>query len=122
MKYMFFYGTLREGEGNHRHFIGDLKATKKNAVTKAEFTMWSNGGYPGVARGGKQQIVGDVFAIPEERIKPLDLLEGHPDYYRREFVKLEDGQDVEMYLVVDGVPDHPRIIKSGDWLKYKGGD
>lgn len=121
MQRLFVYGTLRHGEPNWRNFIPDLQPIMQNVVTKPEFKMVTMGGFPGVMRGGTRQIVGDVFEVPEERVKPIDALEGHPQFYRREFIHLENGEQVEAYLLPEALYGKRPEIPSGDWLRHKAG-
>lgn len=79
---VFVYGTLKQGEGNHRlleqaRFVGD-------AATKRGFSM-TTGGCPFVHMLGEDSIRGEVYEVNEHQLARLDQLEGYvpgrPDNY-----------------------------------------
>ena len=45
----------------------------------------------------------------------LDRLEGHPRFYRRRAVRLDDGTEVLAYLLEPGQVRGRRRIPGGDW-------
>jgi len=50
------------------------------------FSMMSFGGYPGVVRFSASKsttVFGELYAIDEEGLAALDLLESHPNWYER---------------------------------------
>lgn len=113
MTRVFVYGTLREGEGNYHRLLAPAQPVSRGR-TLPEFTMLHLGGFPGVMAGGRTSIVGEVFSVTDEVLQNLDRLEGHPMFYKRTPVTLEDGSDVETYLLQR--ERHAPTIESGDWL------
>lgn len=116
---IFVYGSLKRGFGNHGvmeraggRFIGE-------AQTEAGFTMYSLGGFPGVIRTGEGSVKGELYEVPVTGLPGLDMLEGHPNFYRRETIRLESGQEVLTYLLpvrkeyTEGCP----IVEDGVWEK-----
>ena len=115
---VFVYGTLRTGEPNHRLLHGYKPvATLRTAPT---FELVNLGAFPGMTRGGSTAVVGEVYEVRAETLVDLDRLEGHPNFYRREAIELEDGREVSAYLLRPADARGYRPIPSGDWLQRKG--
>ena len=115
---VFVYGTLRRGELRNRvlqssEFLGDTK-------TAPIFTMLHLGAYPGVIKRGETPIIGELYSIDESTLRDLDRIEGHPTFYKREVVGLDNGESAWMYLLAptySATADMRSIIKNGDWVK-----
>ena len=115
---VFVYGTLRAGEPNHRLLHGyEQVATLRTAPT---FELVNLGAFPAVTRGGSTAVVGEVYEVWSDTLADLDHLEGHPDFYRRETIELEDGSEVSAYLMRPADARGYRSIPTGDWLQRKG--
>lgn len=119
MTIVFVYGSLLAGQGNNRllrtaRFVGPGR-------TAPEYTMLSLGGFPGVVSGGSTPIEGECYEVDGPTLEALDRLEGHPSFYRRTAIVLEDKLSVEFYLLnTEHVRELP-IVVSGSWLKYRQG-
>jgi gamma-glutamylcyclotransferase (GGCT)/AIG2-like uncharacterized protein YtfP len=115
---VFVYGTLLQGEGNH-----DLLARAEflgPARTPLRFALYDLGGFPGLVAGGEQAVEGEVYIVGPDTLARLDQLEGHPRFYRRAPIALEDGSTVETYLLPrDRVVGRP-LITSGSWRARRG--
>lgn len=65
-------------------------------------------------------MVGEVYEIDPVTLAALDRLEGHPRFYQRAAIRLEDGDEVLAYLLS---PEQAAAftkqgrtrIPSGDW-------
>lgn len=68
---MFFYGTLRVGGGNDRHFSEGIVKTKKNAEAKEVLYFPGQRSYPGARFDESGTMVGDLFWY---EVDSLDLL------------------------------------------------
>lgn len=114
---VFVYGTLLQGEANHRVLRGApcLGACRSEAA----FTLHDLGPYPGLVAGGKQAVAGELYAVDAPTLAALDALEEHPEVYLRGPLRLEDGRVVASYFLrpdqVLGCPPIP----SGDWRQRK---
>lgn len=92
------YGTLKRGFGNHRlidgqggEFIGE--------TTLKGFEMFSAGYFPVVYPSSEQDTITiQVFDVDD--IRPLDSLEGHPTWYKRQEVDTEYGK-AWLYVMQD---------------------
>ena len=114
---VFVYGTLLSGEPNHR-LLADAELVGE-ARTEAAFDLVSLGAFPAMVPGGGTAIAGEVYEVDPQTLDALDRLEGHPRFYRRHAVRLDDGGEVLAYLLTpDQVRGRPRIT-SGDWRRER---
>ncbi len=114
---VFVYGTLLQGEGNHHLLLRDQFLGA--ALTTPSFSLHDLGSYPGMVGGGTQSIEGEVYVVGPHTLARLDMLEGHPDFYHRIGIALEDGSTVETYLLPpDSVAGCP-VIVSGSWRTHR---
>ena len=132
---VFVYGTLLTGHGNWQRILAPSKGVK--ATTIDQYTMRSMGGFPAVydAHEGtpSTEIVGECFLVDDATVQRLDALEGHPNWYKREEVRVELEGGVEtvawMYIMPRqtsnprGLGQRPRnneLIASGNWNEFTG--
>lgn len=112
---VFVYGTLRKGEVNH-NVMGDSPFV---GVFRTEpcYTLHNYRWFPAMVEGGSTAVVGEVYEVEARTLWEIDRLEGHPSYYRRQHILLDDGQTVQAYLMpAEGAYGYP-TIDSGDWLQ-----
>jgi gamma-glutamylaminecyclotransferase len=144
MNFVFVYGTLMDGYGNNRLLQnGNAKLVGK-AITQPSFVMLASGlnGIPFVAdvkeeREGHpsnywlenaSQIHGEVWRCDTDTLKTLDRLEGHPDWYKRERVKVDfisnnntAPLEVWIYLMpmseseFKSVNSYPILVRNGNF-------
>lgn len=81
---VFVYGTLKRGGRNHYWLNGATFVAQ--ARTVANYPLVINGlpylfDVPGVG----VRIKGEVFLVSNATLRSLDMLEGHPFFYRRRF-------------------------------------
>ena len=109
------YGTLRRGFGNHT-LMGDSEQLGTDTLNG--FEMFTAGGFPVVYPTAKDDsIVVEVFEVTEDKLTgPLDMLEGHPRWYKRELVPTVFG-DAWMYIMTDERYKQNYRVESGDWSK-----
>lgn len=133
LTFVAVYGTLRQGNGNHRlisrsesaEFIGTGKLT-----TPA--TMFTNGGFPYLSfldtLNPTVCPTVEVYAVDAECLRDLDRLEGYPGWYDRSEVQvklenlsvLEVGPAIVTALVYHqdkDFSDHLPVVESGDWME-----
>lgn len=131
--YVAVYGTLRSGYGNH-FLLGGVECLG-TGLTQERFTMLSSG-FPVCLRDPeesedfKTQVVVEVYDLsshprPEQVLRRLDNLEGHPDWYKREVIRINMGDEVVeawMYIMPGTrIDDFPTWfhIKSGDYADVR---
>lgn len=113
---VFVYGTLLTGQSNHALLHGCTLV--RAARTQACFELVDLGAFPGLVAGGTVAVAGEVYAVDETTLARLDRLEGHPHFYERKTIRLEDGEEVMAYLLpAEEVEGLPRIA-SGDWVGH----
>jgi len=114
---VFVYGTLRDGEPNHRLLKG---ATRLGTWrTEAAFSMFDLGAYPGVRPGGSTAVAGEVYRVTPQLLARLDRLEDYPRLYDRKPIRTRFGS-AWIYLLrrrPTGAPPVP----SGCWPKTGNG-
>lgn len=89
MELVFVYGTLRKGHGNHRLIRGDKFVGTGSTVNK--YAMYSMG-IPFVNEYEQvSNITGEVYEVSKNTLNQLDMLEGHPSWYRRKKTKIKIG-------------------------------
>jgi len=110
---IFVYGSLMRGEFNHyllknNKFLGAGR-------TKGEYYFYDLGGFPGIVESGKTAVLGEIYEADCSTIVKLDILESHPQFYRRSRIELEDGQEVQTYILDKGYARGVPLIINGDW-------
>ena len=60
-------------------------------------------------------MAGEVYEVDQATLAALDRLEGHPRFYRRTRIALEDGAAVETYLLAPEQVEGRPVIDSGNW-------
>jgi gamma-glutamylaminecyclotransferase len=115
---VFVYGTLLTGERNHHLLEGARRVAE--ARTQPAFTLHDFGPFPGLVAGGDHAVLGEVYEVDEPTLAALDRLEGHPSFYQRTSICLEDGRSVQAYVLRPDQVSHLPIIPSGSWReRYK---
>lgn len=114
---VFVYGTLRTGYNNH--FYLETSKWIDHAKTKEKYSMFESG-IPFVYKElDLTTITGEVYEVSDDVLYWLDMLEGHPNVYKREEVKIQLGFNKEiitawLYFYPEKVG---QIIESGDYEK-----
>ena len=114
---VFVYGTLLDGEPNHRllataAFVGEAR-------TEPAFLLVSLGAFPAMVTGGQTAVTGEVYEVSDETLAALDRLEGHPHFYERRQIRLADGVEVLAYLLDEEQARGRPTITSGDWRQER---
>ena len=71
--------------------------------------------HPSVESLSDFHVVGEVYEIDPVTLAALDRLEGHPRFYQRTAIRLEDGDEVLAYLLSPEQARGRTRIPSGDW-------
>ena len=115
---VFVYGSLKSGRSNHNAYLGASDMLGRGYM-EGLYDLIDLGWYPAVLRredGQPTRIYGEVYEVDEDTFYSLDLLEGHPDYYKREQVNLADGTRVWTYFLPEGYRDSAEsVVDNGCW-------
>ena len=121
---VFVYGTLMRGEANHRLLaLPEVEGEAQMdgaARTQPVFHLVDMGMFPAMAAGGQTAVEGEVWTVGPGVLADLDRLEGHPRFYRRSPICLEDGQEVEAYLLPPARAAGRKAIEHGSWRRWAG--
>jgi gamma-glutamylaminecyclotransferase len=114
---VFTYGTLLRGEANHDLLIRARLIAEVR--TEPRFELFDLGPFPAMTAGGETAVLGEIYAVDDATLARLDHLEGHPRLYQRTQIRLDDGREVQTYLM-DRSRMHGRVvIASGDWRAHR---
>lgn len=98
--HLFVYGTLKRGQHNH-HFLTNAQFLGEDVTELAIYDLGAinhTGGFPILVKNGNYKIVGEVYKIDKDILQAIDRLEGHPNFYKREVIKLESGKLAHTYI------------------------
>ena len=118
---IFVYGSLRAGLPlndalSNSSFIQTVKSESK-------YTMYDLGAFPCIRKNGETSIVGDLYSVDDDTLARLDMIEGIPTLYQRDFIDIKgwDNPDTEIYAYFfsNEVYATP-TVESGDWAYHKG--
>ncbi len=110
---VFVYGTLLSGEPNHRLLASAARVGE--ARTEPAFDLVSLGAFPAMVAGGRTAVAGEVYEVDAATLADLDRLEGHPRFYQRRRIRLEDGGEVLAYVFTSEQARGRPAIASGNW-------
>jgi gamma-glutamylcyclotransferase (GGCT)/AIG2-like uncharacterized protein YtfP len=86
------YGTLKKGYNNYYNYLMSAKYIAKGK-TKEKYPLIISGLPYLIEDIGKgHQVEVDVFKVSDSKLKDLDILEGHPKWYRRKQVDIVVGK------------------------------
>lgn len=117
MKKIGVYGSLRQSMYNH-DLLQDSKLIDTKTVS-IPFKMVSFGMYPALIpdHQGNHDVVFEIYEVNDEVYRDVEILEGYPDYYKK-----ESYEDFEYYYVPDDykylvsrLEDEEHIV---DWVQY----
>jgi gamma-glutamylcyclotransferase (GGCT)/AIG2-like uncharacterized protein YtfP len=124
LRYVFVYGTLRQGEQRDINRLQPAPVFISNSQIKG--TLYNLGSYPGVRLGGERWVQGEVYQISPELERQLDDIEEvwpQPtgEYVKREVVVLCAGMDLTclVYEVAEVRTLGRGLIESGNWVKVR---
>lgn len=112
------YGTLRKGQGNHKHYLKDAEFVGE-FTSEPVYNLFNLGGFPGLKENGSTSVKMEVYKVNQAEAKLVDSLEGYvegrpPHFYDKKEIETPFGT-ASVYLYVRDVPQD-YLIKSGDWF------
>jgi gamma-glutamylcyclotransferase (GGCT)/AIG2-like uncharacterized protein YtfP len=108
---VFVYGTLLQGESNHR-LLADAECLGKWAMPP-RFTLYDIGPYPILCTHGQQSVTGEVYRINGAILARLDELEDYPTHYDRDRIVTPWGP--AWFYFQRQRPARGSVIVAGDW-------
>ena len=102
---LFFYGTLKWGERNHR-LIADQQFLGE-ASTEPRYRVFDLGPYPGLVRDDAAGLAveGELWEVSESRLGELDAFECDADEFVRDVVAVQGRTDrVDAYYFTGPIP------------------
>lgn len=116
----FVYGTLKTGHGNNDLMVRAGGQRVGYDVMRGPFAMVDIGGIPGVVvsqDAPQTDIFGELWVGGEDLMNSLDILEGHPKFYKRvRFTTERYLQKSWIYTLDKGFIEKDNVIKDGLWL------
>ncbi|RUM61568.1 MAG: gamma-glutamylcyclotransferase [Persephonella sp.] len=114
--YIFVYGTLRKGFGNHyllenAKFIGE-------GFTKEKYSLYATG-IPYVVKKPLTKIKGELYEVDNLTLEEIDYLEGHPHFYERELIDVIVNNKIYKAWIYFYPEPRGHLIKSGDYKDYE---
>lgn len=113
MNYVFVYGTLKSGWGNHERYMVNVKFIKKVLIKGISIHTDNETRLPFAMKNKKGVIQGEIYEVDDKTLKMLDRLESHPIWYKRHLFKVGEYK-VWIYLNPEEAKGLP-IIKNGNW-------
>lgn len=120
MKYLFAYGTLRNGEHNYEKFKHGIKYVQSHILDK--FKLYDLGAYPAAVFTGNSSdtITTDILAITEEvynEIKNMELGAGYEEIILNNLVFSPGNPMIIFTMLIENLPKSSELITSGNWFK-----
>jgi len=115
------YGTLRKGMGNYYRYLKNAKHLG-TGKTKDKYPMQSKGiPYVYDQKGQGYNVVVDVFKVGDMDLKPIDQLEGHPNWYERKQIpiRLKNGKVITAWLYFMRGQMPTGVMPVADYVKHK---
>ena len=97
--FVFVYGSLKIGFHNDMllssaEYLGD-------SITMDKYLMESYGRVPILHKDAHHHICGEIYAVNDDELERLDILEGNGTHYKRELIYLYDGELVWCYFLME---------------------
>ena len=71
--------------------------------------------FPGILEIGNTSIYGELYEVSDETLQYCDVIEGHPDFYKRIEVELTNNTTAWCYVLDYTKYENPLVISSGKW-------
>ena len=111
MHLVFVYGSLKKGFHNH-HYVEGCKGCE---ASMEGIELHSGPGFPFCQRG-EGVVHGELYEVSDKQLRSIDMLEGHPRFYKREklYAKV-NGDVIEAWVYLsDRAEAYPKI-ENGMW-------
>ena len=127
---VFVYGSLLPSLPNHDLYLSTSTLLGSTTTATADYLLVdSRNNFPYALDNVQEstvKLVGMLYEVSDETLARLDMLEGHPNFYRRKKIALADGSDAIAYLLHDESTrksialdtDRYKRVEDGDWKRY----
>lgn len=117
--WIFVYGTLMQGERNHRHYMSE--ALFEGNYYLKDYAIYELDSFPGIVPLRNHRVTGELYRIKVEHLEELDKLEGEGTLYKRQRVQIMSVEsdvpytesEVSTYVYLGNVEG--RIKVEGKW-------
>ncbi len=124
MELVFVYGTLKQGFNNNCLLYDSVYVGP--AVTKHQYAMYSDGIPYVTEKLPLTNIIGELYEVDKHSLYNLDMLEGHPKWYKRKQIDIVTLKSYKGSNAVPGVwlyfndyiPSTATLNTTGNYLKY----
>jgi gamma-glutamylcyclotransferase (GGCT)/AIG2-like uncharacterized protein YtfP len=108
MAILFVYGTLMTGQKRNVYLtrvgarcVGEVRTAPRYALYRPV-----QADYPCVVEDEERGVAveGELWEVPDEALATLDAVEGVPTLFQRRPLTLEDGRQVQAYLMSAAPP------------------
>lgn len=103
MTLLFIYGTLKTGQRRNFYLTRDGAKCLREARTAARYVLFRPllADYPCMVEDDKRgmAVEGELWDVPDKGMEKVDAVEGAPNLFQRRLITLEDGQQVQAYLM-----------------------
>ena len=98
MSLLLVYGTLKRDKSDHREL--GLSEYLGNATTADNYLLLQDASihYPFLLDIPVAPITGELYEVSDSLLQHLDIFEGHPNYFERRSVQLQDGREAWCYF------------------------
>jgi len=100
---LFLYGTLMTGQRRNFYLTRDGAKCLGDARTAPRYALFHplRTDYPCMVEDEREgvSVEGELWEVPEQCLQTLDAVEGAPALFQRKLITLEDGQQVQAYLM-----------------------
>ena len=118
---IFFYGNLMRGFPDNKNLFGIDRPPifRGPCKTTEKFKMTSDGKVAYVNQNFEEsQITGELWEVDSRLLQHIDINEGHPLWYERKLVDVDNGEKAYLYFNNRSVGKHN--IKDGDFRVFSG--
>ena len=103
MATLFVYGTLMTGQSRNLYLTSGGAQCLGKVRTAARYTLYRplQADYPCLVEDEERDVAveGELWEVSRPCLESLDAVEGVPTLFQRRVITLEDGQQVQAYLM-----------------------
>lgn len=123
---VFVYGSLKDGHWNNDHYLNNVEGVRfiGRCQVVGPYELRDIGSIPCVTKmedaGITNAILGEVYEVPDEVMDCLDILEGHPNWYKREEINtpFKKAKKAWCYFMPESQQtdeDRKSVLDNGCW-------